>query len=204
VHLLLAMFNALQPGVFAMSGWDLAGMMTVDPALVAELIVDGDTRWINRGAHDLMGVNPDATRSEGGLPTARSLYGTLPEQLADPSSFARRLTRIIDVRRRHGIATSRQLDVPDVSHRAMLVMVHQLDDGALQITALNFGPDPLNGTVRSEHLPPEATVIDMFTNEEVAAVDDLHSFSLELGGYAGTSLLVRAAPEPEPESQANA
>ena len=28
-HLLLAMFNALQPGVFALSGWDLCGMLTL-------------------------------------------------------------------------------------------------------------------------------------------------------------------------------
>ena len=27
-HLLLAMFNALQPGVFALSGWDLVGALT--------------------------------------------------------------------------------------------------------------------------------------------------------------------------------
>jgi hypothetical protein len=30
----------------------------------------------------------------------------------------------------------------------------------------------------------------MFTTEEVATVDDLHSFALELGAYEGTSLLV--------------
>ena len=30
-HLLLAMFNALQPGVFALSGWDLCGMLTLPP-----------------------------------------------------------------------------------------------------------------------------------------------------------------------------
>jgi hypothetical protein len=29
-HLLLAMFNALQPGVFALSGWDLVGALTLD------------------------------------------------------------------------------------------------------------------------------------------------------------------------------
>ena len=28
-HLLLAMFNALQPGVFALSGWDMCGMLTL-------------------------------------------------------------------------------------------------------------------------------------------------------------------------------
>ena len=98
------MFNALQPGVFALSGWDLAGMLTVDAAEIADLIADGDTRWLNRGAHDLRGV--DDPMREGRMPPARSLYGTLPEQLADPDSFARRLRAIIEVRRRSGIATA--------------------------------------------------------------------------------------------------
>jgi trehalose synthase len=189
VHLLLAMFNALQPGVFALSGWDLMGMLTIPADDVADLIRWGDTRWINRGAHDLMGANPGATRSEAGLPVARSLYGTLPEQLADPGSFARRLSQIIEVRRRHGIATGTQIDVPAVSHRALLVMVHRLD-GHRQVTALNFSGEPTTGTVCSGELPPGARVVDMFSGEEMAAVDDLHSFSLTLAPYGGTSLLI--------------
>jgi trehalose synthase len=189
VHLLLAMFNALQPGVFALSGWDLAGMLTVDAAEVADLIADGDTRWINRGAHDLRGVDEPAR--EGRMPAAPSLYGALPEQLADPASFASRLRTILDVRRRYSIATSVQVDIPDVSHRSALVMVHRLDAETLQITVLNFSGEQISGSVRSEHLPAGATVTDMFTDEQIATVDDLHSFGLALEGYAGTSLLVR-------------
>ena len=151
VHLLLAMFNALQPGVFALSGWDLAGMLTVEHSKVADLIAEGDTRWLNRGAHDLRGVE-DPLR-DGRMPPGRSLYGTLSEQLADPDSFASRLARVIEVRRKYGIATATQIDVPDVSHKAELVMVHNLDGHQLQITALNFSPEQLTGTVRSEHLP---------------------------------------------------
>ena len=146
------MFNALQPGVFALSGWDLSGMLTVDAAEVADLIADGDTRWINRGAHDLRGVDEPAR--EGRMPAARSLYGTLPDQLADPDSFASRLRR--DHRhpqRAAGIATAVQVDVPDVSHRAELVLVHRLADETLQVTVLNFSGEEISGSVRSEHLP---------------------------------------------------
>ncbi len=198
VHLLLVMFNALQPGVFALSGWDLCGMLTVPTEHVAELIAEGDTRWINRGAHDLMGVDPEATRSAGGLPRGRALYGSLPDQLPDERSFANGLRRILDVRRQYRIPTSTLRDVPDVSHRAMLVMVHELEPGRLQVMALNFSAEPLAGTVRSEWLPPAAQVTDMFTGEDLVTVDDLHSFSLELDAYAGASLLVHAAPEADP------
>ena len=192
VHLLLAMFNALQPGVFAVSGWDLAGALTLDAAEVSSLILDGDTRWINRGAHDLMGFDQSATRSEAGMPKARSLYGTLPEQLSDGSSFASGLRRILDVRRRHSIATARQLDVPPVPHKAMLVMVHALENGVTQVTALNFSGTELLGTVRSEHLAPESVVTDMFDDSHVGVVDGLNSFPLTLAPYAGVSLSVTA------------
>jgi trehalose synthase len=197
MHLLLAMYNAFQPGVFALSGWDLTGMLTTDPNEVADLIADGDTRWINRGAHDLMGSNPKAERSEGGLPRARSLYGTLPEQLADRSSFARRLRRIIRIRRRYRIPMATQIDVPGVSHRSLLVMVHRLENADLQVTVLNFGPERVVGTVRSEHLPPTAKVLDLFRGQQIAVVDDLCSFSLELDGYQGVPLLL-PLPAQEP------
>ncbi|WP_121253907.1 maltose alpha-D-glucosyltransferase [Solirubrobacter pauli] len=188
VHLLLVMFNALQPGVFALSGWDLSGMLTVDAASVADLIADGDTRWLNRGAHDLRGV-PDPS-TEGRMPAGRSLYGALPEQLADPKSFASGLRKILEVRGEHGIATAKQIDIPDVSNKAELVMVHELTDGQLQITALNFSAEEIAGSVRSEHLPGGSVLTDMFTGEELGTVDDLHTFSLTLCGYSGRSLLV--------------
>ena len=35
-HLLLAMFNAWQPGVLALSGWDLCGTLTIDPERISE------------------------------------------------------------------------------------------------------------------------------------------------------------------------
>jgi trehalose synthase len=195
VHLLLAMFNALQPGVFALSGWDLCGMLTLDPAEVAELLEQGDTRWIHRAGHDLMGVNPGATRSSAGVPRGRSLYGPIPAQLDDETSFLRQLQAILAVRKRFGIAVARQVDIPAVSHRGMLVLVHELDDervGQLHLTVLNFSDEHVTGTVRSEHLVPGSEVSDMFTSKPVASVDDLQSFVVDLEPHQGHSLLVKA------------
>ena len=191
-HLMLAMYNALQPGVFALSGWDLCGMLTLPPEQVSELLSSGDTRWISRPAHDLMGVHPDSTRSTAGIPRGRSLYGSLPEQLEDPSSFARQLQAILAVRKRYGIATSRQVDVPDVSHKSMLVLVHQLaEPDMLQLTVLNFSAEPISGTVRSEFLSPGSLVKNLFSDEELAIVDDLSSFHVEMGPHEGLALMAR-------------
>jgi trehalose synthase len=203
-HLLLAMFNALQPGVFALSGWDLSGMLTIDPTLVADLIRDGDTRWINRGSHDLMGVgDEDATRrrSWGLLPPGRSLYGSLPRQLADPASFARRLQRIIAVRREYEIHLADQIDVPSVPHKAMLVLLHSLPSGRQHLLALNFSEEDVIGTIRSEFLVPQSAVSDMFGGwEGQATVDELNSFHVTLGPFEGFSLLISPPIGPMPES----
>ncbi|SDT62295.1 maltose alpha-D-glucosyltransferase/ alpha-amylase [Pseudarthrobacter equi] len=189
-HILLSMYNALQPGVFALSGWDLTGISVLDRGTVGELIAQGDTRWINRGAHDIMGTSPDATASSSGMPRARSLYGPLPEQLENENSFARRLQRILAVREEHGIATGTLLDVPDVSHRGLLVLVNGLAGGAVEITVLNFSDQDISGSVRSTHLPPGASVRDLFSGETVGQVDDLHSFFIDLPAYQGTALLL--------------
>jgi trehalose synthase len=195
-HLLLAMFNALQPGVFALSGWDLCGMLTLPAGKVAELLRGGDTRWIHRAAHDLMGVNPTATQSQAGMPRGRSLYGPIPEQMGDETSFLRQLQAILRVRSHYGIATSRQIDIPEVSHRGMLVLVHQLaDDNRYQLTVLNFANEDIAGSVRSKKLPPGSSVSDMFTGKAFATVDDLHSFAVEMPAHHGMSLLVEAPVE---------
>ena len=203
-QLLLAMFNAWQPGVFALSAWDLLGVLPLPPEAVHDLIASGDTRWIHRGAHDLTDADPDATRSASGMPRGRSLFGSLAKQLGEPNSFASRLKRILRLRADYGIDVASQIDIPDVAHPGMLVMVHRLDDGdparsdaREQVTVLNFSGEAIEGTVRSDVLTPRRAVLDVNTGDEIGRVDDLNSFSVSLEPYAGLFLLL----EPEEEAQ---
>ncbi len=178
-------------------------MLTIDPALVADLIRDGDTRWINRGSHDLMGVGDEdesRRRSWGLLPPGRSLYGSLPRQLRDRTSFARRLQRIIAVRREYEIHLADQIDVPSVPHKAMLVLLHALPSGRQHLLALNFSEEDVIGTIRSELLVPQSAVSDMFGGwEGQATVDELNSFHVTLGPLEGFSLLISPPIGPMPE-----
>jgi trehalose synthase len=189
-HLLLAMFNAMQPGVFALSGWDLCGMLTLQRSQVSRLIGAGDTRWIHRAAYDLMNYRPQATESASGMPRGTCLYGSLPDQLSDPDSFVSRLREMLTVRTRYRIATCVQVDVPPVTDKAMLVMVHRLDTGQPQVTVLNFADRPIAGRVTSEHLPPGGAVVDMFTDRVTAGVDQARSFAVSLAPHQGMSLLL--------------
>jgi trehalose synthase len=188
-HLLLAMFNAWQPGVFALSGWDLCGMLTLERSTVARLLASGDTRWIHRAAYDLMDYQPEATGSPSKMPRGTGLYGSLPEQLQDPSSFASRLREVLAVRDRYCISTSVQVDVPDVPDKAMLVMVHVLDTGQPQVTVLNFSNRSIAGRVRSERLVPGTAVIDMCTDQVITEVDPDQTFGVSLEPHQGMALL---------------
>jgi trehalose synthase len=189
-HLLMAMFNAWQPGVFALSGWDLTGALTLPAAAVASLIGNGDTRWLHRAGYQLTGSQTDEVRSSSGVPRGTSLYGTIPEQLARPRSFASRLAQIIDVRRRTGLATAVQLDVPTPSASSVLIMIHRLPNGQIQATVLNFADRPTDSRLQSRQLPAGGVLIDATNGRHIATLDDDQGFDLRLDPYGGLNLLV--------------
>lgn len=196
VHLLMVMFNAFQPGVVAVSGWDLVGALPLAAETVSERMVDGDTRWIQRGAYDLADVAPDATGSAEGVPRATALYGSVTSQLTDSTSFASRLKHMFAVRQAYGIAASRQLPIPDVSAPGLLIMLHELPAGrGIQITALNFGPEPLEETIVLENVPP-GPVVDMLNESVEGDLTADGRLSIRLDGYEGLSLRVVGAAGP--------
>ncbi|KHL25213.1 trehalose synthase [Croceibacterium mercuriale] len=190
VHLLLVMYNAFQPGVFALSGWDLVGALPLPAAAVAHLMGDGDTRWIERGAYDLTGRNPDAAVSAEGMPRARALYGSLTDQLAQPDSFAAQLKRLLAVREAYGIAASRQTLIPDTVAAGLLVMVHELPDGrGTQVTALNFGAEAIEESVALPGTQP-GPVIDMIAETIEGELQDDGILTINLDPYEGLSLRI--------------
>ncbi|AIB36734.1 MULTISPECIES: maltose alpha-D-glucosyltransferase [Pseudomonas] len=190
IHLLLVMYNAMQPGVFALSGWDLVGALPLAAEEVEHLMQDGDTRWIHRGAYDLVDLNPDAQLSSGHMPRSNSLYGSLNTQLQDPESFASQLQKILAVRRAYDIAASRQILVPEVENSALLVMVHELPAGkGTQITALNFGATAITETL---HLPDIAAgmVVDIINERVEGDLTAEGAFTITLDAYEGLALRV--------------
>jgi trehalose synthase len=195
IHLLLAFYNAFQPGVFALSGWDLVGALTLPAAVVKDRLADGDTRWINRGAYDLLGSNPKATRSSAGLPVAVALYGPLPRQLQRPDSFAAQLSNLLKVRADLRLYAGELVDVPTVQAKGLFVLVHRLPDGgSLEVTAINFGNTPVDETVPVQSAPPDAQVTDVLDPKApVAGLDAGGSLRVSLKAYEGKAFKVAAA-----------
>ncbi len=138
-HLVLTAFNALQPGVFSLSGWDIVGALPLSSKQVEHLLNDNDFRWLNRGAIDLMDYNKSAQKSSFGLPRAAVLYGTITKQLEDSNSFVRQLKNILKVRKDYGIALSEVLSVYEVNNPGTFILIMILPDNkTIAVTAINF------------------------------------------------------------------
>jgi trehalose synthase len=190
LHLLLVAYNAFQPGVFALSGWDLVGALPLPGHEVETLIAGGDTRWINRGAYDLLNINPFAEGSTYGIPKARALYGPINEQLRQPDSFVAQLRAMLRVRRDYKLYMAQQLEIPDVSSPGLLVMLHELPDGVgKQITAINFNAEPIDETVTLDNVGP-GRYINMFTDQIEGDLIGHGVIRVQLQGYDWRSWLI--------------
>ena len=157
-------------------------------------MADGDTRWIERGAYDLVNVNPGASASQAGLPKAPMLYGPIDEQLKRPDSFASQLQKLLAVRQTSGLYAARQILVPDVKSAGLLVMVHELPDGkGTQITALNFGATPIDETITLPAVQP-GPIVDMINETIEGDLSEAGELRITLDGYEGKSLRISGAP----------
>jgi maltose alpha-D-glucosyltransferase/alpha-amylase len=197
-HLLLAAANAMQPGVFSLSSWDLVGALPVPKEAVKKWASDGDHRWINRGAVDLMGANPDADGSVIGLPRAKALYGSLPDQLKDPESFTSQLKKLLAARKEYRLAEADLLATPESKDRGVCLLVLRLPEKAgYAVTALNFGRKPVEldldlGAINA--LPANDVrgrrVTEIITGEAAGEVSD-GRLSVRLPAVTGKTLVIR-------------
>ena len=86
------------------------------------------------------------------------------------------------MRRRYQIDLAELLDIPAVSHPAMLVLIHLLPSGQQHALILNFSNQTIWGTVQSPHLVPglESERHVRASGRQSTAVDALNSFHLTL------------------------
>jgi trehalose synthase len=198
-HLLLAVVVGMQPGLFSVSGWDLVGALPIDRNQIPMDVLSGDIRWINRGGVDLMGMS-SAMTSPFSVPKAQTLYGPLPQQLADSNSFASRLGNIIQARERYEIAQASVIRVPDVSDNAVYVMIMGLpsDIGGIAVTVGNYGRGSssvtidLNGVV-SGGGQITGTPHDIISNQDVGTLSN-NQLTVPLDALSGRAIVIGATP----------
>lgn len=143
----IIIYNTMQPGVFQLSGWDLLGALNLDTEEVKDLMADGDIRWIERGAYDFLGKRNDIKKSSEGMPQTSFLFGNFKQQLPDPNSFVNQLTHILKLREKFRIPEAHRLAILPHKNLGTVLMLHQLPNGMLEITAINFGDDTVTEIV---------------------------------------------------------
>jgi trehalose synthase len=194
-HILLVMANAMQPGVFGLSSWDLVGALPIPLDSVKDRTADGDFRWINRGGVDLLGANPQASTTVIGLPKAQALYGSLPDQLSKPDSFASQLKTILAARKKYRIAEADMAAAPDVGNNSVVTLVMKLpDNGGVAVTALNYARDPTTVSVdfsKVDRLPGrQGQAHDIVADQDVGDGSG-NLLSLKVDGLAGTTVVIQ-------------
>jgi trehalose synthase len=197
-HLLLTFYNAMQPGVFSLSGWDLVGALPLSTKQVEYLLSDNDFRWLNRGAVDLMGYNSQAEKSSWGLPRAKALYGPLSQQLKDPDSYASRLKIILKLRRDYGIAVSEVLAVPEVSNNSIFLLVMSIpENNRIAVTAINFGRSSVSEKIDFAKIKGidwqrlcGQKVTDALEEKQITTVSEDGSFQVKLDGWKAKLLII--------------
>ena len=192
-HLLMAFATAMQPGVFCLSSWDLVGALPLPRSEVEKRFAGGDYRWINRGAVDLLGINPNARTSALGLPRTRTLYAPLPQQLKDPDSFAMQLKQILAARKKYKIELAKLVAVPKTSHSSVCILVMSPPDStSIIITALNFSRESVREEVDfkkirqlSEFEFRGKDILNCVTDEAEGEIDDDGRMRINLGPWSG-------------------
>ena len=180
-HLLLAMFNAWQPGVFALSGWDLARR--------AARAGRPGGRADRHRRHPLdrpRRARPDGRRPRGHALGRRGCRADARCTGRCPSSWPPRARSCAASARccRPGRPTTSRSrprsTCPPSRTPGCSCMVHRLDggdatleDATVQVTVLNFTGEPIEGSVRSEAFTPRLAVTDATTGAEIGWVDDL-------------------------------
>jgi trehalose synthase len=188
-HLLMAMYNAMQPGVFAISGWDLVGALPLAENEIQEFLADRDYRWINRGAYDIVG-DKKQNRSFNGLPKARALYGPVPTQLEDPRSFAAQLKRMLAARAKYKLADGERIAQPRAQNAGVVALVHRLQGLGNEMTVLNFSQRPVTETFALEGMA-HAQVFDLLTEKSEGTVAMDGTLKITLGAFEGKAFLLK-------------
>jgi len=189
--LLMVMYNAMQPGVFACSGWDLVGALPLDEKLIEDLLADGDTRWVNRGAVDLLNSNLNAKKSSSGLPKAQALYGPIHEQMKNPASFVAQLTKILEVREKYKIYKAELVELPEVASDSVVAMLNLLPDNlGKQVTVLNFSPKSVDATLKFKTVKDCSSVGILHPEKLVNDVSSSGELNIQLDGFEGRVFLL--------------
>ena len=122
------------------------------------------------------------------------IYGTLPERLGDPDSFASQIERMHQARCDSGLALSKLISVPETaSHSVLMMLFEHPEDRQSIVTALNFGRGPVKGIVQFPEPAGQSAKIFYSTRSdetEIIQISENGDFVFELEASQGVVYMV--------------
>ena len=196
-HLLVTFYNAMQPGAFAISAWDLLGVLPLTKIAAKPLIdKDGDNRWFNRGAYDLLDQNPNVTNSITGIPRAPTLYPPLFLQLSQPNSYVSQLKQMLAARQKYNVPQAKIIAIPEVSPQLYVAIYRLPKSEDLLMVALNFGQTKHVETIVSKEFVGKYA-LDMIQEKSEQKNQGAKGFNLILDPLEAKAIVFSASPPKE-------
>lgn len=106
-HYLQIMIKAMLPGVFMLSGQDLAGSLPQSWYAMTENAAEWDGALASRGGYSLTQSVQDTAVTIQGVPRAKTVYETADAQILDDKSFIGKLSALMGIRTTYNVANAR-------------------------------------------------------------------------------------------------
>jgi hypothetical protein len=121
----------------------------------------------------------------------------LPQQLADPNSFASKIKDMLAARKKYDIQDATENSVPPTGNPAVAVITMTLPNSDLAVTALNYGKSSNSVDVDLTAIPPGIPVaqvagqmaVDIIDNSNVNVSSNGH-MTINLNALSGRTLVV--------------
>lgn len=150
-------YNAMQPGIFQISAWDLLGAISTNEQLINHKIADGDLRWLCRSGFDLLDriSKEESKYLDPSVLKCYPVFGSLQDQINDENSFVHRVMQILQLRMRLNIAGYNYLfNITDSNEPGLSLAVYSDQELAVAkreeslvnilIVACNFSDNEVN------------------------------------------------------------
>jgi hypothetical protein len=103
-HFLQVFVRAMLPGLFMLSGQDMAGALPLGWYAMSGAAEGWDVALTSRGAHAYTRSVPDSAATAMGVPRVRTVYSTPDVQLLEENSFMARLAEALAIRASYAMA----------------------------------------------------------------------------------------------------
>ena len=192
-HSLLVFFKAMQPGIFMLSGQDLAGVMPLHWSSMSGSSSSWDVANASRGSYALTSSAERLAVTTMGIPKAQTLYPFPDEQVHKKGSFLRRIGSFLRVRSQIGVARGTLVARPATQNTGVIALLTRIPDrNGYVLSVCNFSRNSVRENISLTGVPGIASdlgqvkAISLGGNHTVSR----QHISVSLGPWEGRALLI--------------